>query len=137
MPRTTMRPGSPSGSPPGRRMTSNVVSQQPIRSRSTRLDRRHNRLASIRRQLFSEPRSPVGVNEIFFPEYDSRNGGRKRRRRSRKKGRKSRKSRRRNKRKSRKKRSRKFLGNFSIDTVLLFSPFSKSISIFLERKKVM
>ena len=27
----------------------------------------------------------------------------------------------------------KFLGNFSIDTSLLFSPFSKSISIFLER----
>ena len=41
MPRTTMRPGSPPGSPTGRRMTSNVVSQQPIRPRSTRLDRRH------------------------------------------------------------------------------------------------
>ena len=104
MPRTTMIPGSPQGSPDGRRMTSNVVSQQPIRSRSTRLDGIHNRLRRIRRQLFREPRSPVGVNEIFFPEYDSRNGGRKRRRRSRKKGRKSRKSRRRNKRKSRKKR---------------------------------
>ena len=91
------------GSPDGRRETSNVISQQPNRPRSTRLDRMHNRLRSIRRRLFSEPRSPVGVNEIFFPEYKPE-GGRKRRRRSRKKGRKSRKSRRRNKRKSRKKR---------------------------------
>ena len=90
-------------SPTGRRMTSNVVSQQPIRPRSTRLDEIHNRLGRIRRQLFREPRSPVGVNEIFFDQYKPE-GGRKRRRRSRKKGRKSRKSRRRNKRKSRKKR---------------------------------
>ena len=92
-----MRPGSP----PGRRMTSNVVSQQPIRPRSRRLDEIHVDLDRTRRQLFREPRSPVGVNEIFFNEYM---GGRRRRRRSRKKGRKSRKSRRRNKRKSRKKR---------------------------------
>ena len=97
-----MRPGSPPGSPTGRRMTSNVVSQQPIRPRSTRLDRRHRELlTSVRRNFFNEPSSPVGVNQIFFDEY---RGGRKRRRRSRKKGRKSRKSRRRNKRKSRKKR---------------------------------
>ena len=102
MPRTTMIPGSPQGSPDGRRMTSNVVSQQPIRPTSTRLNRIHNRLRTIRRQLFREPRSPVGVNEIFFPEYKPE-GGRKRRRRSRKKGRKSRKSRRRKKRKSRRK----------------------------------
>ena len=98
-----MIPGSPQGSPDGRRRTSNVVSQQPIRPRSTRLDGIHRRLRRIRRQLFREPRSPVGVDEIFFPEYKPE-GGRKRRRRSRKKGRKSRKSRRRNKRKSRKKR---------------------------------
>ena len=106
MPRTTMIPGSPQGSPDGRRRTSNVVSQQPIRPRSTRLDGIHRRLRRIRRQLFREPRSPVGVNEIFFDQYtgDEYTGGRRRRRRSRKKGRKSRKSRRRNKRKSRKKR---------------------------------
>lgn len=92
------------GSPDGRRETSNVISRQPNRPRSTRLDRLHRRLGSIRRRLFSEPRSPVGVNQIFFDEYKPPEGGRKRRRRSRKKGRKSRKSRRRNKRKSRKKR---------------------------------